>query len=127
MADLRKFWARVREEEAALRQAFGETVVLKSLETPNGAVAGCFCEVDPAVAARFIVEQSHERTSTAEAAVFRKAREAARQRALAEQRAKQLQVAILQGAEGELRVINPQSEPWPVTGQGRNPKSTTKE
>lgn len=71
--DLRAYYQKIRQIEAEIRE---ESVVITSLETPDGGRGGVSTEAPRAVAARLIAEQRAELASEEAAARFRAQAEA---------------------------------------------------
>lgn len=67
--DLKIYYRKLREIEQKIA---GEFVVVKSLPTPDGGVAGRLTEVARAVAARMILEGAAEAASEEESEAFRR-------------------------------------------------------
>ena len=66
--DLRAYYQKIRRIEAELKE---ESVVMVSLETPEGGKAGTRTEVPRPLAARLVVDGKAELASPEEAAEFR--------------------------------------------------------
>ena len=71
--DLRAYYQKIRQIEAEIRE---DSVVMVSLETPDGGRAGIRTEVPRAVAARMIADQKADLASEGVAADFRAETEA---------------------------------------------------
>lgn len=71
--DLRAYYQKIRQIEAEIRE---DSVVMVSLETPDGGRAGILTEVPRAVAARMIADEKAELASEGAAAEFRTETEA---------------------------------------------------
>ena len=94
--DLKIYYRKLREIE---REIAGEFVVVKSLPTPDGGVAGRLTEVARATAARMILEGAAEPSSAEEGEAFR--RKTVEEQKQEEQRreAAKIQLAVVTGAE----------------------------
>ena len=68
--DLRAYYKKLREIERAFGEEF---VVVKSLATPDGGIAGRLAEVTRAVAAKMIADGMTEAASDEETAAYRRA------------------------------------------------------
>jgi len=98
--DLRAYYQKLREVEKGIE---GEFVVIRSLVTPDGGVAGRLTEVSRPVAARMIVDGLAELAGPQEAEGYRK-RAAEEHRLEQERRAStQFQFAVV--PEAELRAL----------------------
>ena len=123
--DMQAYWARVRQEQArlcsqhsgcaALKRLMEDpaadlrkhlescdvcrdtAVVLRSLPTGNGGVAGRCCQVDSLLAARFIVDQSHIPAGEDETSRWLDEQRQAQEKAKMEAEQKKLQISIIQG------------------------------
>ena len=98
--DLKKYYRRIREIEAALEDEFP---VLKSLATEAGGLSGKFTETTKSVAARMVVDGVAEIASAAEADEFRRVAEASRRREEERRRGEQVQFHVL--SETDLKAM----------------------
>ena len=98
--DLRVYYRKLREIAEGIEEEF---VVVKSLATADGGVAGRLTEVTKGIAARLLLEGAAELATKAEAAAFRQ--QAVEQKKAEEQRraAAQVQFAVL--TEADLRAL----------------------
>ena len=96
--DLKKYYRRIREIEAALEDEFP---VLKSLATEAGGLGGKLTEATKIVAARMVVDGVAELASAEEAAEFRRLAEENRKREEERRRGEQVQFHVL--SEADLR------------------------
>lgn len=96
--DLRQYYARIRETEAALD---GDFVVVTSCATPDGGRAGVTSEVSRALAAKMIVEQQARNATDEESREFHQRTLAARK--LAEQAAAASRVQVHVISDSDLR------------------------
>ena len=94
--DLKAYYRRIREQEAALEADF---VVMKSLATESGGKEGVLTEVARAVGAQMIVDGKAEIASAKEAESFRAAKEEARAREAEQRRASQIQFSVISEAD----------------------------
>ena len=92
--DLRKYYRRLRETEQELKDEF---VVVKSLATPDGGVAGRLAEVTRAVAARMLVDGVVELASAAETQAYRKRLAEEKEQEDEKRAAAQIQLTVLSG------------------------------
>jgi hypothetical protein len=90
--DLRLYYKKVREAEAALQ---GDEIVLVSLATPEGGKEGVMTEAPKSVAAKFIAEGRARVASDEETAEFRGKIAAAFEKHQQEEAARQLQVVMV--------------------------------
>ena len=97
--DLRGYYQRIRDAAASL----DECVVVKSLATENGGVAGRLTEVSRGAAARLIVDGVAEPASPDEAEAYRADR--AEARALEEERRRASQVQFQVISDADLRAL----------------------
>jgi hypothetical protein len=98
--DLRAYYRKRREMEKELGGGF---VVVKSLATPDGGIAGRLTEVTAEVAARMIVEGLAEAASPEEAAAYR--RQQAEEQASEEQKRESARIQFAVVTEPELRAL----------------------
>ncbi len=98
--DLRAYYRRLRELEKGFQEEF---VVVKSLATPDGGIAGRLTEVSRAVAAKMIADGMAEAAGREETAKYR--RDVAKQKEQEDEKraAAQAPFAVLTG--GDLRVV----------------------
>jgi len=98
--DLRVYYSKVREVEAAIKDP---DVIVVSLETPEGGAAGVRSEVRRSVAARLVVGRKARLATAEESAEYRaqvrEAVKAAEQKAAAQR----MQITVL--SEADLRAI----------------------
>ena len=94
--DLRSYYKKVREAEAALQ---GEHFVLMSLETPEGGKAGVCTEASRRTAARLIAESGARLATEEEANDFHESHRAARETQEQEQAARRVQVMVIPSQE----------------------------
>jgi hypothetical protein len=90
--DLRAYYRKVRETEAAMPSPH---VVVVSMTTPDGGKAGVVTEVPSPIAARMVVEGSARLATEAETASFYGQHAAARQAAEDAAAASRLQVVVV--------------------------------
>ena len=96
--DLRAYYAKVREAEAAL---VGEHIVMVSLATPEGGKAGIRTEVPRRVAATLIAENRARVGSEVEAQAFHEANRAAREKYEEFEAARHMQVVVMPAHEAK--------------------------
>ncbi len=96
--DLKAYYGRVREAEAALT---GESFVMVSLATSEGGKAGVRTEMPRLIAARLIAESRARLASDEEAAEFHEANRAAREKHEEDEAAKRVQVMVLPAREAK--------------------------
>jgi hypothetical protein len=94
--DLRSYYKKVKDTEAALR---GSEIVLVSLETPEGGKEGVRTEAPRGVAAKLIAEGRARVATEAEAREFREGLRAARQKHEREEAARRVQIVVMPQAE----------------------------
>ena len=94
--DLRSYYKKVREAEAALK---GEHFVLVSLETPEGGKAGVCTEAARNTAARLIAESRARLATEEEAREFHESHRAAKDAYEQDQAAKRVQVMVIPSQE----------------------------
>lgn len=90
--DLKAYYAKVREAEAALA---GDDVVVVSLATPEGGKEGIRTEVSRPIAARLIAENRARVASDAEAKDFHEEHRAAREKHEQDEAARRVQVIVM--------------------------------
>jgi hypothetical protein len=98
--DLRAYYRKVRETEAAMPFA---QVVLVSLATPDGGKPGVVTEVPTPIAARMIVEGSARQATEAEASSFHAQHAVARQAAEDAAQASKLQVVVVPASAAAIK------------------------
>jgi hypothetical protein len=89
--DLRAYYGRLRETEKGFREEF---VVVKSVATPDGGIAGRLTEVSRAVAAKMIVDGMAQAADAAEAAAHRRAVAESKEREEERREAAQVQITL---------------------------------
>ncbi len=94
--DLRAYYKKVREAEAALT---GEHVVMVSLATSEGGKDGVRTEAPRSIAAKFIAEGRARAATPEEAEEFREAMRAARMKCEQEEAARRVQVMVIPAHE----------------------------
>jgi hypothetical protein len=94
--DLRSYYKKVREAEAALK---GNESVLVSLATAEGGKDGVRTEAPRAVAARLIAEGRARAATEAEAAEFREGLRAAREKYEQDETARRVQIVMVPAKE----------------------------
>lgn len=94
--DLRSYYKKVREAEAALK---GEHFVLVSLETSEGGKAGVLTEASRHTAARLIAESRARLATEEEAQEFHESHRAARAAHEQEELARRVQVMVIPSQE----------------------------
>ncbi|MEX2263566.1 MAG: hypothetical protein WD696_16535 [Bryobacteraceae bacterium] len=104
--DLRVYYQKIREAEAALQ---GDAVVVVSLETPDGGKPNVQTEVSRQVAARLIVDGRARVATGEESRQFRE--ETAEARRAAEQAALSSRVQVTVLSENDLRTLKGASRP----------------
>lgn len=98
--DLKAYYRRIRELETSFEDEF---LMIKSLATEAGGVAGRVTEVSRLTAARMIVDGRAEVASEPEAEAFRAQREEARKQETEKRQASQIQFTVL--SEDDLRAL----------------------
>ncbi len=99
--DLKAYYRKLREIE---RQVLDDYVVVKSLATPDGGVAGRLTEVAKNVAAKMVVDGLAELADPAESETFRK--EALEQKKREDQRREAARIQFTVLSEGDLRKLH---------------------
>jgi hypothetical protein len=99
--DLKAYYRKLREIE---RQVLDDYVVVKSLATPDGGVAGRLTEVAKNVAAKMVVDGLAELADPAESEAFRK--EALEQKKREDQRREAARIQFTVLSEGDLRKLH---------------------
>lgn len=94
--DLRAYYGKVREAEAALA---GEHFVMVSLATPEGGKEGVRTEVPRSLAARLIVEGRARVATDDETNAFREVNRAAREKYEEDEAARRVQVVVMPARE----------------------------
>ncbi len=94
--DLRSYYKKVRDAEAALK---GEHFVMTSLDTPEGGKAGVKTEVSRCVAARLIAESRARVATEEEANAFYQAHREAKEAREQQEAAKRVQVMVIPSHE----------------------------
>jgi len=94
--NLKKFYQRIREVEAAVLDAFP---IVVSAATPDGGKAGTLVEVSRALAARMIVQGLAQLAEEAEAKLFRTVKAEAKKAAEEAAAAAKLQLTVMTAAE----------------------------
>lgn len=94
--DLRVYFRKIREIEAALTE---EYPVLVSVETPDGGKPGSYCEATRYNAARMIAEGRAVLATAEQAEEYRAQQAAARKAAAQAEIAKRIQVAIVSDSD----------------------------
>ncbi len=90
--DLRSYYKKVKEAEAALKE---DAVVLVSLATADGGKGGVFTEAPRAVAAKLIAEVRARVATPEETEEFREGIRAAQERHREDEAARRLQVVVM--------------------------------
>lgn len=96
--DLRAYYGKVREAEAALA---AEHLVMVSLATPEGGKEGVRTEVPRSIAARLIAEGRARVASDDETNEFREANRAAREKYEEDEAARRVQVVVMPAREAK--------------------------
>jgi hypothetical protein len=96
--DLKAYYAKVREAEAALG---GDYVVMMSIATPEGGKAGVATETPRPIAARLIAENRARVATAEEAAVFHEANQAVREKYEDDEAARRVQVTVIPAREAK--------------------------
>jgi|SRR5579863_2559461 len=94
--DLRSYYRKVREAEAAL---IGEHFVMVSLETSEGGKAGVRTEVPRPIVAKLIAEERARMATEEEAREFHEANREGREAHAQEEAAKRVQVMVIPSSE----------------------------
>jgi hypothetical protein len=100
--EIRQYYKKVRQMEASISQPF---VVVISLETPDGGVAGTATEVSKGVAARLIVDAKARLADPDEVSDYHERAEQARKAAEQKANAARMQVTLV--SDSDLRVPKP--------------------
>ena len=107
--DLKAYYRRLREAEAAIEEDFP---VVRSLATESGGRGGTLTETTRGVAARMLVNSTAELASREESETFRRAKLKAQKQAEESRRAAQIQFSVV--TADDLRAL--------VRGSGRGRK-----
>lgn len=94
--DLKHYYQKIRNLEATMT---GTSVIVKSLETPDGGRAGTFTEVPPRVAARMVVDGVACQASDEEAQQMRECQAEAQRAAEQAVAASRVQLTVLPTSE----------------------------
>jgi hypothetical protein len=94
--DLRSYYKKVRDAEAALK---GREVVLVSLPTSEGGKEGVFTEAPRNVAAKLIAEDRARVATESEARDFRAGLRAAKEKHEQDEAAKRVQIVVVPDSE----------------------------
>ena len=98
--DLKVYYRKLREIEKGIEDEF---VVVKSLATPDGGIAGRLTEVRRQLAARLVADGMSELATKGEAAAFRRKNSEEKKRAEEQQAAAKVQFAVL--TEQDLKTL----------------------
>ena len=106
--DMRVYYRKVREKEAELP---GESVVVLSLETPEGGKAGVPTEVSKRNAARLLVEGRAELASDEQADAFRQRVRDSKIAAEEQEAARRMEFTLVPASETRKGGIRPSAKP----------------